>query len=147
MKLKQIILCLLFLSVGVLQAQNKKHEQIKSLKVSFFTTALELTPEEASKFWPIYNTFDEKAYKIRHDRVRPLIKKMDETGIDKMSAKEAEAYLNKFEAADKDLLSLKQQLTEDLIPIIGPVKVLKLKKAEEDFKAKLLEQFRDKKKD
>lgn len=147
MKLKAFLLCTLLFAAGVLQAQSKKHEQIKALKVSFFTTALEMTPDEAAKFWPIYNSYDEKVFKIRHDRVRPLIKKMDETGIDKMSAKEAEAYLNKFEAADKELLNLKQQLTEDLMPVIGSVKVLKLKKAEEDFKAKLLEQFKDKKKD
>lgn len=147
MKLKPLLLCLLLCLVGALQAQNKKHEQIKALKVSFFTTALELTPDEASKFWPVYNVYDEKVFKIRHDRVRPMIKKMEETGIDKVSAKEAEAYLDKLEAADMELLTLKQKLTEDLKPIIGAVKVLKLKKAEEDFKAKLLEQFKDKKKD
>lgn len=147
MKLKTLLLCILLCISGVIHAQNKKHEQIKALKVSFFTTALELTPDEAAKFWPVYNVYDENVFKIRHDRMRPLIKKMDETGIDKVSTKEAEAYLDKLEAADRDLFNLKQKLAEDLRPIIGPVKILKLKKAEEDFKAKLLEQFKDKKKD
>lgn len=147
MKLKSLLLCLLLCLTWAMQAQNKKHEQIKALKVSFFTTELSLTPDEAAKFWPIYNVYDEKVFKIRHDRVRPLIKKMDETGIDKISAKDAEIYLDKLETADRELLALKQKLTEDLKPVIGAVKVLKLKKAEEDFKAKLLEQFKDKKKD
>jgi hypothetical protein len=147
MKLKPLLLCLLLCLTVALHAQNKKHEQIKALKVSFFTTELALTPDEASKFWPIYNAYDEKVFKIRHDRMRPLIKNMAETGIDKVSVKEAEVYLDKLETADRDLFNLKQKLVEDLRPVIGPVKILKLKKAEEDFKAKLLEQFKDKKKD
>lgn len=146
MKIKNLLLLPVLLFTVVLQAQDKseKHEQIKALKVSFFTTALDLTPDEAAKFWPIYNAYDEKQYKIRHEKMRPILKQMKGDGLDKMSAKEAEANLAKLEAADKELYNLKAKLIDELKPVIGPIKILKLKKAEEDFKQKLLEQFKKK---
>lgn len=146
-KLLLPLFLLLFSLTGYAQKDKDKHEQIKALKVSYFTTELSLTTDEAAKFWPIYNAFDEKQFKIRHDIMRPLIKKIDEVGLDKMSDKEAESYLNRLEAADKDLFNLKAKLSDDLKPVIGSAKILKLKKAEEDFKKKLLEQYKDKKKD
>lgn len=145
-KLKTLLpLLLLFCLTGY--AQKDKHEQIKALKVSFFTSELSLSPDEAAKFWPIYNAFDEKQFKIRHEKMRPLIAKIDQAGFDKMPEKEAAGYLDKLETADRELFELKAKLTDDLKPVIGSAKILKLKKAEEDFKKKLIEQFRDKKKD
>jgi hypothetical protein len=150
MKIFKQLVPLLFLMcclTGYAQKDKDKHEQIKALKVSFFTTELNLSTDEAAKFWPVYNAYDEKQFKLRHDVMRGLIKKIDEVGLDKMSDKEAEGYLNKLEAADKELFNLKAKLSDDLKPIIGAAKILKLKKAEEDFKKKLLEQYKDKKKD
>lgn len=147
MKKLKTLLPLLLLFCLTAHAQKDKHEQIKALKVSFFTTELSLSTDEAEKFWPIYNAFDEKQYKVRHDKMRPLMIKINEPGFDKISEKEAAVYLDKLEAAEKELLDLKAKLSDDLKPVIGSVKVLKLKKAEEDFKKKLIEQFKDKKKE
>jgi hypothetical protein len=41
-----------------------KKDQIKALKVAFFTTELDLSTKEAEKFWAIYNTFDDKQFEI-----------------------------------------------------------------------------------
>lgn len=143
--IKQLVTLLLLCLSGILHAQkDEKREQIKALKVSFLTTELSLTPDEAAKFWPIYNAYDEKQFKIKHEKIRPIISKMND-GIDKMSAKDAECNLAKMEGADRELYNLKAKLIDDLKPVIGPAKILKLKKAEEDFKRKLLEQYKDKK--
>ncbi|MFP9100625.1 sensor of ECF-type sigma factor [Flavobacterium sp. RHBU_24] len=147
MKIFKTLLPILLLMCCLTGYAQNKHEQIKALKVSYFTTELNLTTDEAAKFWPVYNAYDEKQFKLRHDVMRGLIKKIDEVGLDKMSDKEAEGYLNKLQAADKELFNLKAKLVEDLKPIIGSAKIMKLKKAEEDFKQKLLEQYKDKKKD
>lgn len=145
MNIKQLITCFLICFSAVLHAQkDNKREQIKALKVSFLTTELNMSPDEAARFWPIYNAYDEKQYKIKHEKMRPIIRKMND-GIDKMSAQDAEYNLAKMEAADKELYNLKSKLVDDLKPVIGAAKILKLKKAEEDFKRKLLEQYKDKK--
>ncbi len=143
MKTKFLLPLLLLFSYTVhSQGFKEKREQIKALKVSFITTELNLTSDEAAKFWPVYNAFEEKEFEIKHSKIRKLVKLLDEKGIDGMSDKDALTYLNQLQAADEELFLLKQKLVADLKPIIGAVKILKLKKAENDFDRKLLEKYR-----
>lgn len=148
MKMKLLLPLLLLFSISMFGQKDKKekHEQIKALKVSFLTTELNLTPEESEKFWPVYNAYDEKQFQIRHDKMRPIIRKIDEVGLDKMTEKEAAGYLEKLQAADEELFNLRNKLVADLKPIIGSAKLLKLKKSEDDFNKMLLEKYKDKKK-
>jgi len=147
--MKTKLLLPLFLLVSLVcfaqDDHKEKHEQIKALKVSFITTELSFTAEESEKFWPVYNAYEEKQFKIRHDKMRPIFKKIKETGLDKMTEKDAAGYLDKLEAADEELLNLRKKLVADLKPIIGSAKILKLKKAEDDFNKKLLDKFKEKK--
>ncbi|AXG74445.1 sensor of ECF-type sigma factor [Flavobacterium arcticum] len=148
MKTKFLLsLFLLFSYAMHSQGHKEKRAQIKALKVSFITTELSLTSEEAAKFWPIYNVYEDKEFEIKHDKMRKLIKQLDEKGIDKISDKEAMSYLNQLETADEELFHLKQKLVNDLKTIISPIKILKLKKAENDFNRKLLEKYRKKKRE
>ena len=71
MKIKKILPLLIVFISATSFAQDgsfirKKKEQIKSLKVAFITNELALTPDEASKFWPIYNSFEEKQQEIKN---------------------------------------------------------------------------------
>ena len=54
---KILIMCLLAFGCHQINtAQSKEDiEKIKTLKVAYFTEHLALSPEEAEKFWPIYN--------------------------------------------------------------------------------------------
>ena len=147
MKMKYILQFILLFSLTAFgQGHKEKREQVQALKVSYFTTELNLSSDEAAKFWPVYNAYEEKYFSVRHNKMRGLIKKIDETGIDKLSEKEADAYLNQFEDADAELFSLRKKLVTDLKPILSSVKILKLKKAEDDFNKKLLSKYKGKKK-
>jgi hypothetical protein len=46
-------------------AQNG--ERIQALKIAYLTKQLNLTPEEAERFWPVYNQYTEIVRKIRID--------------------------------------------------------------------------------
>ncbi|MDI1303936.1 MAG: sensor of ECF-type sigma factor, partial [bacterium] len=63
MKLKKLfpilLLLISFSFYGQGEKMREKKEQIKALKVAFLTTELKLTSNEAEKFWPVYNTFDD----------------------------------------------------------------------------------------
>jgi hypothetical protein len=145
MKIKFLLpLLLLFTLTAFSQGgKDEKREQIKALKVSFLTTELNLTSEESVKFWPVYNAFEEKQYDIRHNKMKPIIMKIKKAG-DKLTEKEAAGYLNQLGDADEELYNLRKKLVADLKPIIGSVKTLKLKKAEDDFNRKLLDKYKDK---
>ncbi len=72
MKLKTMKKFLIILRSGVLlmllilaglqaypQQQNRQsaHDQIESLRIAFISQQLNLSPEEAQRFWPIYNAY------------------------------------------------------------------------------------------
>lgn len=137
---------LLLISItGFGQDFREKREQIKQLKVAFITTEVGLTTEEATKFWPIYNTFDERQFELRHKKMRGFQNNMKDDAIDKMTEKEALAFLNQIENTEEELFNLRLKLIADLKTVLSPTKILKFKKAEDDFNRKLLRQMRDRK--
>ena len=122
---------------------RKKKEQIKALKVAFITDELSLTPDEAAKFWPLFNAFEEKQQEIR--KQKGSLNRMDDESFDELSEKEATTMLAKMESTEDELHQAKKKFIASLKGVISPIKILKLKKAEENFNRKLLQQYRDKK--
>lgn len=148
MKTKNIITLLLLLASCGIFAQGgrllkEKKEQLRSVKVAFITDALELTSEEAQKFWPIYNAFEDKQFELRKEKLDAYRKRMDDGSLDKLSDKEASILLNQMENTEDELHQLRKKLVSDLRGVISPLKIIRLKKAEEDFKNKLLKQYRE----
>ena len=56
-------------------SQNKPNKQgfnrnnIEALKVAYITRQLNLTPDEAQKFWPVHNIYFEELKKARKDNL------------------------------------------------------------------------------
>lgn len=128
------------------QGENmkEKKEQIRGLKVAFFTTELNFTNSEAEKFWPLYNTFDENQFELRHQKMRAFSKRMNDGSLDKISEKEAMQFLIQIEDTEEELFLLRKKFMQNVKTILPAVKIVKLKKAEEDFNRKLLQQYRNK---
>nr|WP_315151444.1 sensor of ECF-type sigma factor [uncultured Flavobacterium sp.] len=148
MDFKKILpILFLFLSFNF-YAQNEnfkdKKEQIRAMKVAFFTTELDLTSSEAEKFWPLYNTFDDKQFELRHQKMKSYFKRMQGDNLDKISEKDATALLDQIQDNEDDLYSLRKKFVQNLKEVLPSIKILKLKKAEENFNRKLLQQYRDK---
>jgi len=146
MKTNKLVLIILFLLSIHLFAQpprGEKKERIKALKVGYITNELELTPDEATKFWPIYNAFDDKQFELRHQKMKAFKERMD-ADLDKMSEKEASALLAQMESNEDELNQLRKKFINSLKGVLPSVKIIKLKKAEDDFNRKLLQQYRDK---
>ena len=100
MKTKFILpIILLFISsVSFSQDFKEKREKVKALKVAYITEQLELTTEEAQKFWPLYNAFDDKQAELRHEKMRAILDRFRPGSVDKLSEKEASAL---FVSQDK----------------------------------------------
>ncbi|MNE06010.1 hypothetical protein D3C80_985850 [compost metagenome] len=148
MKLKKIFPIFLLLVSFSFYAQGEgmreKREQIKALKVAFLTTELKLTASESEKFWPVYNTFDDKQFELRHQKMKAYMRKMNDGSIEKMTEKEATAFLNQIENTEEELFLLRKKFIINVKKILPATKIIQLKKSEEDFNRKLLHQYRDK---
>ena len=73
--MKKFYLILSFISMGVIaNAQDaaagvseKKQQDIEALKVAFISKELDLTPDEAQKFWPVYNQYSKELATVVKD--------------------------------------------------------------------------------
>jgi Spy/CpxP family protein refolding chaperone len=147
MKIQKIIHLLLFLFAINTFAQprlKEKKEQIKALKVAYITEELQLTSEEATKFWPLFNAYEDKQKELRQEKMRSYMNRLDAGEVDAMSEKEASNLLNQMESTEDDLYQLRKKFIASLKGILPAKKIIKLKRSEEGFNRKLLKQYREK---
>ncbi|WP_430900980.1 MULTISPECIES: hypothetical protein [unclassified Paraflavitalea] len=63
-----ILVCFLGLNfISKAQDDKKENSRIEALKIAFITRKLNLSPEEAQKFWPVYNRYTDEMRQIRQD--------------------------------------------------------------------------------
>lgn len=129
------------------QGFREKKDKVKALKIAYITEELNLTTEEAQRFWPIYNAFDDKQAELRHEKMRAILDRFEPGSVDKLSEKEASSLLIQMETIEENLFALRKKFIKDLQSILPAKKIIKLKKAEDDFNRQLLKQMRDKRRD
>ena len=117
------------------QRDGKMYERIKAQKIAFITGRLDLSPEEAQKFWPIYNAFEEKTNDMRKNDLKEVRDAMKRGNL---SEKEAQQILEKFMNVEDNLHEAKKQLVKDLGKVIPPQKIIQLKATEDAFNKKLM---------
>lgn len=134
-----LILCLL--TGTSLQAQEKDghREKIKALKVAYITQELNMTPEVAQNFWPVYNSYEcqrRDLHKREHIELDNLVSITEE---------KAEDMLKEYLTVEKEEYIIKKQLFEDLKQFLSARDIIKLHKLEADFNKKLLKEYRSRK--
>ncbi|POS01615.1 sensor of ECF-type sigma factor [Flavobacterium croceum] len=120
----------------------QKKEEVKSLKVAFITNELDLTTAEAEKFWPLFNEFEKKQNDIRKQKLKNYI---DRSDAENLSEKDAASLLVQMETAEEELFQLRKKFIASLKNVLPASKIIKLKRAEDKFSKKLLQQIRDNK--
>lgn len=112
---KIFIIGLLFafsLAKTLAQDGANKAEMMESLRIAFITKQLQLTPEEAQKFWPVYNIYQQEQRKL-------VKEKNDNNG-------------SELEFEEK-LLNLRKRYHGDFVKTISEEKFNQLMKAERNW--------------
>jgi hypothetical protein len=129
----------IFLSINLAVCQNNRMDRINSEKIAFFTTRLDLKPEEARVFWPVYNDYSSRKDNIVQEKTTTI--RFVYQNFKNMSDKELE------EAGDKivEFTMQEAQLTIDyhkkFKEILPPSKVVRIYNTEIQFKRHLLNQL------
>lgn len=126
---KLILLSLsLLMFVGLASAQDKAaaRKKLNAMRIAFITERVELTPEQAKEFWPIYNKFSSEHRKLRKENMAP---KGDDPDV---------LIANSLEK-EQQILELKKKLYADLKNVISAGQIIKLKKAEKDFRKEIIQ--------
>ena len=144
MRIKKIIFGLLLFSVFTGIAQRTDNDKIKAYKTAYITEALELTVNEAEKFWPAYNAYEKEYHNIKIAKTQQIFRTIRTAGgIDKLSEAEADKILEEFLKIDIKVAASKEKLKKDLTGIISSRKMIKLISAEQNFNKELLKRFRN----
>jgi hypothetical protein len=120
--------------------KQARHEQIEAQKIAFITQELNLTPEEAKVFWPVYNEYEAKRHELKKSfRNVEYIHKDD---MDKLTEKEASQILDNQIIEAQKFLDLRKEYHAKFKAVLPAVKVLKLYGAERDFQKMLIDKIR-----
>lgn len=112
-------------------------ERVKSEKVAFFTDKLDLSPEEAQVFWPVYNEYwkeSQKAHKATMKAFGEMNPKKGDTLSDADLESKVAAYI-KASAEEQKVMQAYYPKFKKVLPI---AKVAKLYQAEEAFRMKMI---------
>ncbi len=125
-----------------MRAQDRQRaERINAQRVAFITEKLQLTPEEAQRFWPVYNEYRKKRMKLEEEKAR-LVRSYSSSG-GSLTDEEAEKLGDRYVALEKQQADLLVEYHQKFKKVLPPKKVLMLYKAEKQFTAYLLRQIRD----
>ncbi|MFW5755225.1 MAG: hypothetical protein ACOCWK_01400 [Tangfeifania sp.] len=123
---------------------KNKWERFRAEKVAFLTTDLDLTPDEAQEFWPVYNQLEKERWEA-HKHRENLEDKVRDAG-ENMSEREIIQLTREYAASMQNEADMMVEYNEKFLDILPPEKVLKLYKAENEFKFQMIKKFRDRKK-
>lgn len=143
MKKSILILFLFVFSLNAIAQHTKEHEKkIKGLKIAFITENLDLSNSEAEKFWPIYNSFEEKMTVLKK-RSYTTRKELD---YDNLNESEAKLIIEESRITNAERNTLYDKFITDLLNVISAKKVVLLKKTEDDFRRKMFDEYRNRRK-
>lgn len=122
------------------QGPGPGRERIKTLKVAYLTEQLSLSSKEAQNFWPVYNAHEEKMDEFRIQERRQFGGRFAD--LSAITDDEAEKLLSKFIDLQVKKREMESEYLTNLKGVLSAKKIIKLFKAEDGFKKKLLQQYR-----
>ncbi len=123
MKKYVLLFFVIFVSFSGVKAQDgseTRGEKVEALKIAFITQKLQLTPDEAQKFWPVYNQYE--------NEIRSL----------QLDYKNGPALEN-----EERLLNIRKKYSSAFEKVIGPQKLNTLFNAERDFRTLLIRRLQN----
>ncbi len=118
---KYILLLFALGSFLLINAQKRGggEDKVQALKIAFITQKLDLTTEEAQKFWPVYNVYEEEIKKIKRTGNGDVIER------------------------DEKLLAIRKKYKVQFEKILGAERTNKLYSVEGEFRNVLIKQLKN----
>jgi Spy/CpxP family protein refolding chaperone len=126
---------LVFFTLSVMaQGQRKNYDQEKyeSAKVAFVTNRLDLKPEQAERFWPVYNKYTEERRSMMKE-----ISMISKEGTESINENKAKELLEKKFNLQQKLLTREKEFYSEITKFISAQQALKLTEINKEF-ARLL---------
>ena len=136
-----IIVPLLFLFQLSFGQDRNARQKIESARIALITERLGLTPEQAEKFWPIYNEYNNH----RRELVQELQEARKNVDMKNLSEEQGQALMKLGMDIKERQLILEKNYAQRLNQVITTQQMLSLRKAEEDFRRMIIQRLEERK--
>lgn len=75
--MKKFLLIVCLIAGSLMGAHAQDGERIQALKIAYLTKKLDLSPEEAQRFWPIYNRYTDEIKGIRLEQKQKNLSELE----------------------------------------------------------------------
>ena len=116
---------------------TKARDKIQAARVAYITDQLQLTPQEAERFWPIYREFAERRKALRQQ----LKEAKQNPSPDQNQEKNSQAALDAQFKIKQQELDLEKDYSGRLLKVISAQKLRTLPDAERRFRQMILDQI------
>lgn len=111
-------------------------EKLQAARIAFITTRINLKPEQAEKFWPIFNEYNEK----REATMRAIAEL--NRGTESISEDQAKERIKKRFELQQALLNEEQQFVQKVSGVLTAKQILMLNNIAKDFTRQLYQRQR-----
>lgn len=128
MKKILIFSLLILFNITAYTQPNSKGERIESLKIAHISSKLNLDPQTAERFWPVYHQYENELMQVVKERRR----------LNQSDSRSAEDILDQEQKA----LDIKKKYNAQFQRIINPEQLNTLYGAEKEFRQMLMRKAR-----
>ena len=111
--------------------------RVKAMKAAFLTSRLELTPETAQQFWPIYNVMESEEMAIR-EKYKPAKE------LSLLTDEEAEQMIQNGFRMEEEMLALKKTYVAKFRSVLSVRQIAVLPRLEKEFNMQLVKRLQEK---
>lgn len=116
-------------------AQEDRSAKVRAMRASYLSGKLNLTEQQATKFWPVFNRYSDERKALRAE-YKKLFSGPQQNNMDKIQANNW--VDDNIEYQEKEL-ALKKKYKDELLKIISPQQLATLYQSEREFKKVLIE--------
>jgi Spy/CpxP family protein refolding chaperone len=111
-------------------------DKIRAAEIAYLSRELDLTPEEAQKFWPIYNNYNHEVDELIAERRR----NRQQDRKDDATARKA---LDKEMDIEQRMVNVRTRYKQEFLKALPPSKASSVFKAEREFRGQLIRQLKE----
>lgn len=134
-----LLFILMVIPVVRITAQNPNLEKLNAFKIGFFTKRLNLTSQEAEKFWPVYNDYQKQKEVLQNEK-RNLMRDFNQNEST-LSDNQLTDMGDKLAGYIVQESSLATAFHKKLKEVLPPDKVIRFYQAENMYKLQLLNEL------
>lgn len=121
-------------------AQAQPREQIEARRIAFITRALDLSPAEAQRFWPVYNAYKTELEEAQQEKNK--IQRNSQRALQTKSDQELERLADAYIALASTQAEIQARYHTELKKVLPIRKVVVLYKTEQEFNRRILQEIK-----